>query len=181
MINQVLTVEDKRNEKFLRRKTEKFDFNKFSRREINELVSKMRRVMRAAHGIGLSANQVGLNLRMFVAEVPNPKGGHKFYAIFNPKIEKASGETLLLEEGCLSVPCIFGTRERRERVVLSGFDMHGKPLKIKAWGLLAHIFQHETEHLDGKLFIDGAKELHAVDNVTQAAREARQKRYGIES
>jgi peptide deformylase len=162
MINDIWVVSDKKEEKFLRRKTADFDFKKFTKKEVSDLVSHMRRIMRAANGIGLSANQVGLNLNMFVAEVPDvDKGGTKFYALFNPKLEKRSEGTAVFEEGCLSVPGTWGYVPRAERVTLSGFDKNGKPVKIRAWGLLAHVFQHETDHLQGKLFIDRTKKVFA--------------------
>src|SRR4051812_34478621 len=148
MINEVYVVTDKKEEKFLRKKTAEFNFKEFTKRDIQELISNMKRIMRLANGIGLSANQIGLNYRVFVAEVPDADGsGNKFYTVFNPKIEKTSGDKPLLEEGCLSVPGRYGQVERWERVTLSGLDRYGKPLKIKAWGLLAHVFQHETDHL----------------------------------
>lgn len=162
MENSIVTVQNKKDEKFLRRKAEEFDFRKSSRKEINGLVTAMRKAMHVAHGIGLSANQIGLAHKVFIAEVPSPQGGVKFYAIFNPKIEKASGEKIAFEEGCLSVPLTYGTVERPERVVLSGFDKNGKPLKIKAWGLLARVFQHEVDHLNGVLFVDKTKDIHKV-------------------
>ncbi len=160
MINDIWMVGDKKEEKFLRKKTADFDFKDFTKKEITELVSRMRRIMRVANGVGLSANQIGLNLNMFVAEVPDvDDGGMKFYAIFNPKIEKKSEDTAILEEGCLSIPGKWGYVPRAERVTLTGFDKNGKPIKIKAWGLLAHVFQHETDHLQGKLFIDRTKKI----------------------
>jgi peptide deformylase len=160
MINDIWVVSDKKEEKFLRRKTADFDFKKYTKKEIADLISGMRRIMRAANGIGLSANQIGLNLNMFVAEVPDvDKGGTKFYALFNPKIEKKSGTTAVLEEGCLSIPGTWGYVPRDERLLLSGFDKNGKPVKIRAWGLLAHVFQHETDHLQGKLFTDRTKKV----------------------
>jgi peptide deformylase len=171
MANQVLTIEDKKNEKFLRQKTAEFDFNKFSRREINELISKMRKLMRSAGGIGLSANQIGLNLKMFVAEVPNLKGGHKFYAIFNPRIEKAGGEKEVLEEGCLSVPSSYGMVERSKKVTLVGYDKNAKPIKIKAWGLLARVFQHEVDHLNGLLFLDKTKVVRKITNAANGVEK----------
>jgi peptide deformylase len=160
MINDIWVVGDKKEEKFLRKKTANFDFKDFTKKEIAELVSRMRRIMRVANGVGLSANQIGLNLNMFVAEVPDvDDGGMKFYAIFNPKIEKKSEDTAILEEGCLSIPGKWGYVPRAERVTLTGFDKNGKSIKIKAWGLLAHVFQHETDHLQGKLFIDRTKKV----------------------
>ncbi len=160
MHDNVLTTRDKKNEKFLKTKTQDFDFKKFAKKEINDILLSMKKIMRAARGVGLSANQVGYPFSMFVAEVPDAQGTLKFYAVFNPRIEKYAGEKLMREEGCLSVPGTYGTVERSERVVLSGFDKNGKPIKIKAWGLLAHVFQHETDHLKGTLFTSKAENLY---------------------
>jgi len=160
MINNIWVVSEKKEEKFLRKKTVDFDFKDFTKKEIVQLVAQMRRIMHTANGIGLSANQIGLDFNMFVAEVPDvDQSGTKFYAIFNPKIEKKSDETAVLEEGCLSIPGKWGYVPRAERVTLTGFDRNGKAIKIKAWGLLAHVFQHETDHLQGKLFIDRTKKV----------------------
>lgn len=145
----ILTTKNKKDEKFLRQKTAEFDFSKYSKKDIRELIAGMRRVMKAANGVGLSANQIGLNIKLFVAQVEN-----KFYAVFNPKIEKYSDEKIALEEGCLSIPELYKSVSRPERVILSGLDANGKKLKIKAWGLLARVFQHEVDHLNGKLFVD---------------------------
>lgn len=163
MPQEILVVENKKEEKFLRKKTAAFDFAKFSKKEVNDLIARMRRTMKAANGIGLSANQIGLDLCVFVAEVPDAQGGTKFYAVFNPKLEKTSEETVPYEEGCLSVPGTWGNVVRPARVTVSGFDKHGKPAKVKAWGLLARVFQHEIDHLNGKLFIDRTKEMHKVE------------------
>ena len=173
MPNSILLIENKDQEKFLRRKTVDFDFSKFSKKEINELVARMRRIMRAANGIGLSANQVGFDFRMFVAEVPDAQGGTKFYAVFNPKIEKASEETIAYEEGCLSVPGKWGDVERPEMITISGMDKNGKPAKIKAWGLIARVFQHEMDHLNGKLFIDRTKKVYDSNTEPDGATEAK--------
>jgi len=162
--DKIFTIEKRSDEKFLRRKTANFDFGKFSKKEVNDLILKMKRAMREALGIGLSANQIGLDARVFVAEVPAPQDKPKFYAIFNPKIEKASKEKISLEEGCLSVPVTYGDVERAEKIVLVCQDKNGKRIKIKAWGLLACIFQHEVDHLDGKLFIDKATNVHTITN-----------------
>ncbi len=170
---KILEVSQKPQEKILRQKTEAFLFGKkgevtvgkksFSKNEVSALVQEMRKTMRQANGIGLSASQIGLSYRLFVAEVGAADGSKKFYAIFNPKLEKSeSKEKILLEEGCLSIPRTFGEVERYKTVRLTGFDKFGRNLKIKAWGLLAHVFQHEIDHLDGKLFIDTAKKIHKI-------------------
>jgi peptide deformylase len=171
MQNKIVTIENKRGEKLLRHKTEEFDFRKYGKKEITELISRMKKAMRAVHGVGLSANQIGLNFKVFVAEVPDAQGGIKSYTIFNPKIEKLSSEKIGLEEGCLSVPLSYGEVERPARVTLSGQDKNGKPLKIKAWGILARVFQHEVDHLEGKLFIDKARNLRKYENVRNYEKE----------
>ncbi len=113
--------------------------------------------MQEYEGIGLSANQIGLDVKVFVAKIEN-----KFYAVFNPEIIQTSKEVITMDEGCLSVPGLFGSVERPAKVTIKGIDPVGKPIKIKAWGLLARVFQHEMDHLNGKLFIDKAKQVERV-------------------
>ena len=166
--NKILTIANKKEEQFLRKKTEEFDFSKWKRADIAELIKKMHRMMREANGIGLSANQIGLPYQFFVAEVPGDNG-LKFYSIFNPKIEKVSKEKAKEEEGCLSIPGVYGDVDRPERIVISGQDKNKRPLKIKAWGLLARVFQHEIDHLNGILFIDKAKKLYEIHRGASSA------------
>jgi peptide deformylase len=174
----ILTVNNKTEEKFLRTKTADFDFAKFTKKEINNLIKKMKETMLQANGIGLSANQVGLNLKMFVALIPEkplkrdeknkiiiPSPDEaKFYAIFNPKIIKFSKQTEIIKEGCLSVPGIHGEVERPKKITITCFDKNCRRIKIKAEGLLARVFQHETDHLNGILFIDKAKNLQKIES-----------------
>lgn len=162
MNSKILLIKNKDESKVLRKKPADFDFKKWRKGDITALLSKMKKIMRTANGVGLSANQIGLDLRMFVAEVPDPQGGTKFYAVFNPKIEKKSEENISFEEGCLSVPGTWGDVERPEKIIVSGQDKNGKAVKIKAWGFLARVFQHEIDHLDGKLFIDRTKKVYEV-------------------
>jgi len=156
---EILTVNNKKEEKILRRKTPDFDFAGHEKKEVREMVVKMRTAAKKENGIGLSANQLGFDWRFFIAEIPSDKGKPKFYAIFNPSIVKVSKEKTELEEGCLSVPGIWGIVERPERITLLGLDKNGKKIKIKAWGLPARVFQHEIDHLNGILFIDKASQL----------------------
>jgi peptide deformylase len=123
--------------------------------EIRTLVKKMKKIMEKADGIGLAANQIGVPLRLFVAKVDK-----KFYAVLNPKIVKTSKEKTVIEEGCLSLPTLFGPVERPEKITLVGIDPYGRKIQIKATGLLARVFQHEVDHLNGVLFIDKAKEVY---------------------
>ncbi|TSC96645.1 MAG: peptide deformylase [Parcubacteria group bacterium Athens0714_26] len=159
MIDLIFTINDKKEEKFLRRKTSSFNFAKHKKQDIKDLIIKMRNIMKKASGIGLSANQIGLDSRFFIAKVEN-----KFYTVFNPEIAKESKETATEDEGCLSVPDLFGPVERAEKITLTGSDANNKKIKIKAWGLLSRVFQHEIDHLNGKLFIDKAKTLRKYEN-----------------
>ncbi len=170
MEDKIVTIEAKKDEKFLHKKTQEFDFKKFSRKEINDLIARMKKAMKLARGIGLSANQIGLDISVFVAQIQKNEndaksltaGEQKFYAIFNPKITKASKEKTSLEEGCLSVPNAYADVERPEKITLEGFDKSGKKVKIKAWGMLAKVFQHETDHLNGKLILDRATKVYKI-------------------
>jgi peptide deformylase len=162
-MREILVIDTKEGKKALRLRTKPFDFSSMNRRALETLLRKMRAVMREAGGIGLSANQIGLDMRLFVAELPDEKGGQKFYAIFNPSLEKVSEETAVVEEGCLSVPRTYGEVRRPARVTVKGYDKSGKPIKIKAWGLLARVIQHEVDHLNGVLFVDKAKQLYKVE------------------
>jgi len=167
MAPEIVTVAQKKDEKFLRKKAVPFEFKNFTRKEINDLIVRMRRIMHAANGIGLSANQIGLEFSVFVAEVPDAQGGIKFYAVFNPKIEKIEKDTVSFEEGCLSVPGKWGEVTRAEQIIVSGYNKMGKKVKVKAWGLLARVFQHEIDHLNGKLFIDKAKKVYTSEQTSE--------------
>ncbi|MDP3956411.1 MAG: peptide deformylase [bacterium] len=164
-MDKIVTVKNKKDEAFLRHTTVPFSFSEFTKKQIAELIADMRRVMKEAQGIGLSANQIGHNFRMFVAQVPGEDGAPKFYAVFNPEIDVYSHEMITAEEGCLSVPGLYGGVPRAAKIVLKGFDKNEKPLKIKARFLLARVFQHEVDHLNGKLFIDKADKLYLVSSI----------------
>ena len=155
----IFTINNKKEEKFLRQRVPIFSFSKFSQKEINETAKALKDKMKEADGIGLSANQAGLSQRLFVARVPTKEGQIKSYAVFNPEIIKFSKEKKGFVEGCLSVPGLLGFVERPEKVTLVGFDKNGKKIKIKAWGLLAIVFQHEIDHLNGFLYTDRAKKI----------------------
>ncbi len=168
MLASVFTVNNRKERTFLRTKIPPLVLEKESKKELKELVVRMRRIMKNANGIGLSANQIGLKKRLFIAELPSGKGRPKFYAILNPQIIKTSDKKVKSEEGCLSIPEIYGFVERSDRIILQGYNLQGKKIKIKAWGILAKVFQHEVDHLDGKLFIDRTKEIYKVEKTTNS-------------
>ena len=160
---QILTINNKKEEKILRQKTKEFDLKKYPKAKLRELIKEMRQIMKNANGVGLSANQIGIDRQFFVAQVPDENGRQKFYTVFNPKIISLSEEKIDLEEGCLSVPGVWGIIPRSSKITIEGLDINGKKIKIKAWGFLAQVFQHEIGHLNGGLFIDKAKKLKKIE------------------
>ena len=121
--------------------------------ETAKLISDMLDTMYAAPGVGLAAPQVGVSQRIIVLDVDHDNPQKQVYRLINPVITRAEGE-VVWEEGCLSVVDFTAEVKRAERVELRAFDEHQNELKIEAEGLLAVAFQHEIDHLDGKLFID---------------------------
>lgn len=118
--------------------------------EIRAVIERMYVIMAEARGLGLAGPQIGLSKRIFTYDI-----GDGPHAIINPKILKGSGEEYAFE-GCLSIPGLQGEVPRFERLVITGIDENGEKVKIKAEGILARVFQHETDHLNGTMFIDKA-------------------------
>ncbi|MCS7259801.1 MAG: peptide deformylase [Anaerolineae bacterium] len=125
--------------------------------ELKALADDMLETMRAANGLGLAAPQIGILQQLFVAHLPkdeaDPQSG-KDFVLVNPQIVQASPERVEGVEGCLSIPTWYGRVARAEWVVVKAQNVHGKPVRIKAHGLLARVFQHEIDHLNGVLFVD---------------------------
>ncbi|WP_242454686.1 peptide deformylase [Bailinhaonella thermotolerans] len=127
------------------------DFDK----ELRRLIDDMFPVMYAARGVGLAAPQVGVGLRVFVYDI-NGRSGH----VVNPELTVDDRAEVVEDEGCLSIPDAAGERPqyapvaRAAGVTVRGLDRLGRPVEVKARGYLARCLQHETDHLDGKLFID---------------------------
>lgn len=163
MADKIVTIAKKTDEQSLRNKVRSIDFSRISQKDLRALVGRMRISMKVAHGVGLSANQIAVDKSIFVAQVPDRDGRQKFYTVINPTIVKKSKETSLSEEGCLSIPNVYGMVSRPSRIAIDGFDIQGKKIKINAWGLLARVFQHEIDHLNGKLFVDHCKEVYTYD------------------
>jgi peptide deformylase len=144
----------------LRRKAR--EVTKFDK-DLHTLIDDMVETMREAPGVGLAAPQIGLSERLIVIEYyereedeEDEEAPKKVWAVINPEIVKVSEETALGAEGCLSIPGLVGEVERHTEVQVKGLNRHGKPMKIKAKGWLARIFQHEIDHLNGVLFPDRA-------------------------
>jgi peptide deformylase len=126
--------------------------------DVRTLVDDMRETMYAAPGIGLAANQVGVDLRVFVADAREGEESGEFLAFINPRIVEESGREVG-EEGCLSFPDVLLDVPRAERVKVEAIGLDGKPFVIEADGLLARVMQHEIEHLDGQTFLRNVSSL----------------------
>ncbi|MGH7549040.1 MAG: peptide deformylase [Gemmatimonadales bacterium] len=120
--------------------------------EVRQLVDDLFETMRAAKGVGLAANQVGVARRVAVVDVgddsPPP------LVLINPRIVQASDVIETAEEGCLSIPDIFSDVERPLSVTLEALDRDGRPYRVEVSGFKARAAQHEIDHLDGMLFLD---------------------------
>jgi peptide deformylase len=134
--------------------------------DLQTLIDDMIDTMRQAPGVGLAAPQVGISDRLIVVEYADPPEGDdedehkevkpKLYVMINPEIVKTSDEKVLGVEGCLSIPGLVGEVERFAMVQVKGLNRRGQPMKVKADGWLARIFQHEIDHVNGIVFPDRA-------------------------
>lgn len=122
--------------------------------ELKSMVAEMFDLMYEHEGIGLAANQVDLPYRLFVC---NPKGDpdekEAEYVFINPVILKGSGQHER-EEGCLSIPGVYAPVIRKEKITVQAYNLAGEEISGELDGLFARVVQHETDHLDGRLFID---------------------------
>lgn len=147
--------EDKENP--LRQISREIKKNEFGGKELKEIIFTMKKALsREDDGVAIAAPQIGLPLRIFVvselAYLPDAKW--KPLVFINPIITKSSKKHAEMHEGCLSVRWIYGKTTRAVSVTVEAYDENGNKFSFGATGLIAHIFQHEIDHLDGILFID---------------------------
>lgn len=121
----------------------------FGSDRLKMLAKELVKTMDAENGCGIAAPQVGIHERLIIVD---PGDGAVAYV--NPKIISRSFRSVMSEEGCLSVPGVYGVVKRHKSVKVNAMDIDGKPVELEADGLHAIIFQHEIDHLDGILFID---------------------------
>jgi peptide deformylase len=138
-----------------------------------KLVDDMLETMREYHGIGLAGPQIHEGLRLFVAGVEDAveaDGGLPLLAAINPEVIPIGGETEEDWEGCLSIPDIRGMTPRPRRVVLKALDRRGKGFERELSGFPARVVQHETDHLDGVLFLDRMTSLGSLTFLDEYSR-----------
>ncbi len=136
-----------------------------------DLVKDMLETMYAAPGVGLAANQIGVQKRLFVYDV-----GDGPQVVVNPVLSAHRGEWIY-EEGCLSVPGLYWPITRPQRVHLSGFDLGGNELSVDGDELLARVFLHEVDHLDGTLLLERLQ----PEQKKEALRTLRDRAFDLEA
>ncbi len=136
--------------KFLRNPTEPVVFP--LSKEIEKLTKDMIDTVRNADGIGLAAPQVGKSLKLIVVNLE--KNGVPLMALYNPKVVSRSLKKIDLEEGCLSIPKVFGMVRRPKKVTIEALNADGKKVKFSDDGWIARVAQHEIDHINGILIID---------------------------
>ena len=143
-------------EEILRRTCRTATGEDFGSERLARLIDDMFATMYVADGCGLAANQVDVDLRLFVYDCPDDDGVRHVGHVLNPVVEEQDPGRPLIEdvEGCLSVPGANTRLARPARAVVRGVDQHGEPVTIEGTGYFARCLQHETEHLNGNLYID---------------------------
>jgi peptide deformylase len=162
-VRKIITLSDER----LRQKAKKV---KQFTPALKHLAEDMLETMRSANGVGLAGPQIGVMQRIFVAEIPASRSGTDephpqsgvVYVLVNPEIVKCADSLAEGREGCLSIPTWYGLVERPEWVEVRAQDLDGKRIKLKVDDLLARVFQHEIDHLDGVLFLDHIRDREKV-------------------
>jgi peptide deformylase len=157
-VREIVTIGDP----VLRRPAREVTPEELRSAEVQTLIDDLIETRRAANGAGLAANQVGEELRIAVAEVAgtNPRYPYKppipLTVMVNPTVEPLDGETVEINEGCLSVPDLRGSLTRQVSIRVRYLDREGNHREEVVRGLTAGTFQHEVDHLDGVLFVDRA-------------------------
>lgn len=151
----------------LREKASPVDEKKIGDKKINQVISNMKSALHdTSDGVAIAAPQIGESVRIFIVRgsvfstEENLEPEDRVF--INPEIVSTSQKKVVLDEGCLSVRGKYGKIERAAQATVRAFDEAGQAFQLGAGGLLAQIFQHETDHLDGILFIDKATDIQEV-------------------
>lgn len=136
--------------------------------DLQRLIDDMVETMRDAPGVGLAAPQINVPLSLIVVEFGDEEdedAPKKLYTLLNPEITRPSTEMVTGMEGCLSIPGFVADVERHQSVTVKALNRHGQPVKIKASGWLARIFQHEIDHVNGILMTDIATKIFRLEDM----------------
>ncbi len=153
--------------------------------QLREIVDQMLDLMYEANGVGLAANQVALPIRLFIANPTGQRGDGEELVLLNPELQRPKGSETE-QEGCLSLPGLYGQVKRPKSIRLSAYDLQGNQIERTVDGFLARVLQHENDHLDGVLFIDrltddGKRELQTEIDEMETEFRAKQRSSEVES
>ncbi|MEU8548591.1 peptide deformylase [Streptomyces roseoverticillatus] len=138
--------------------------------ELAQLIDDMFASQRTAEGVGLAANQIGVDLKVFVYDCMDDEGVRHVGTVCNPVLEDLPAGRRLLDdsnEGCLSVPTAYASLARPDYAVVRGQDAKGNPIRVQGTGYFARCLQHETDHLYGRLYIDRLSKRDRKDALRQ--------------
>lgn len=156
-------------ENILRKEAKEVLKKEFGTPELKKILADMKAAMdKESDGVAIAAPQIGISKRIFIVkeeayEADGKEAKWKPLIFINPKITKASKKVVAADEGCLSVRPLYGTTIRHTNITLEAQDENGNKFTFGASGLIAHIFQHECDHLEGILFIDHAENIQEID------------------
>jgi peptide deformylase len=161
---KIVQIKEKEGEKVLRQTASMVKKSEFNSPALLKILKDMKNaLLKEEDGVAIAAPQIGISKRIFlinpVAYDLMKQSGPKPTIFINPQIVKISKDKKLMDEGCLSVRPLYGKVRRSSKATIKAQDQKGKEFEISGSGLVAQIFQHETDHLDGVLFIDKAKEV----------------------
>ncbi|MYT31572.1 MULTISPECIES: peptide deformylase [unclassified Streptomyces] len=148
--------------------------------ELAQLIDDMFASQRTAEGVGLAANQIGVDLKVFVYDCPDDEGVRHVGAVCNPVLDELPAARRVLDdsnEGCLSVPGAYAELPRPDYAVVRGQNAQGEPIVVEGTGYFARCLQHETDHLYGYLYIDRLSKRDRKDALKQMAE--REPRYPV--
>ncbi len=149
------------NDPVLRQKAKTVPLSDIGSVKIEKVIKEMSESLASCEdGVAIAAPQIGVGLRIFVVSKKIFKDGEEDAVFINPEIIKLSKKKSELDEGCLSVRWIYGKTKRADKASVKALDQQGNPFTWNGSGLIAQIFQHEIDHLDGILFVDHATDLH---------------------
>ncbi len=171
--NQVMVEIVQKNNPVLRQKATEVNVSELTSPRIRQVLADMKKALASQEdGVALAAPQIGIPLRIFIVagfalaeELQESKDRPDDLVFINPVITKLSKDKAELEEGCLSVRNFYGKTLRSTKAIVRAYNEKGKIFQRGGSGLLAQIFQHETDHLDGILFIDHAKDVREADTI----------------
>ena len=154
-------------------------------KELRDIAAQMLDLMYEAEGVGLAANQVNLPIRIFVANPSGQPGDGEELVLLNPELQMPKG-SVTGQEGCLSLPGVFGQVKRPKSIRLNAYDLKGNSIDRVVDGFLARVIQHENDHLDGVMFFDrmtdeAKRELDDQLHELETVFDSKQKSGGISS